>query len=93
MADLRDDALRRPHDDGDHWLARPATIHRLWLGFGVVLALIVLAQAVIPIKSYFGIDAWPAFAAGFGFLACVVMVLFAKALGALLKRPDDYYDA
>ena len=31
------------------------------------------------------------FGAVFGFLSCVLMVLFAKALGVLLKRPNDYY--
>ena len=27
----------------------------------------------------------------YGFLSCLLMVLFAKALGAVLKRPRDYY--
>ncbi len=75
----------------DHWLARPRTIRRLWQGFWVVLALTVLAQAVYPVKGYFGVDGWPAFAAGFGFLSCVVMVLVAKGLGVLLKREEGYY--
>jgi hypothetical protein len=80
-------------DVGDHWLVRPRTISRLWAAFAAVLALTVLAPSVVPIKSYFGIDGWPGFAAVFGFLSCVLMVLLAKALGALLKRKDDYYDA
>ena len=79
--------------NGDHWLVRPRTIRRLWAGFVVLLALTVLAQAVVPIKPYFGIDGWLGFAAAFGFLSCVLMVLLSKALGALLKRKDDYYDA
>ena len=29
---------------------------------------------------------------GTGSLSCVVLVVVAKALGVLLKRPDDYYD-
>jgi hypothetical protein len=28
----------------------------------------------------------------FGFAACAAMVLFAKLVGAFLKRRDDYYD-
>ena len=93
MADLRDGAVDAGRDTGDHWLVRPRTIRRLWVGFAVVLALTVLAQAVVPIKSYFGIDDWPGFAAVFGFLSCVLMVLLAKLLGSVLKRRDDYYDA
>jgi len=93
VADLRNGEVKRDGDSGDHWLVRPRTIRRLWAGFAVVLALTVLAQAVVPIKSYFGIDGWPGFAAAFGFLSCLLMILLAKALGALLKRKDDYYDA
>jgi len=93
VANLRNGEVNRYRDGGDHWLVRPSTIRRLWAGFLVVLALTVLAEAVVPIKSYFGIGGWPGFAAAFGFLSCVLMVLLAKALGALLKRKDDYYDA
>jgi hypothetical protein len=93
MADLRNDAVNTPADDADHWLVRPATIRRLWLAFAAMLAAILLLQALVPIKGYFRLDGWPGFAAVFGFLSCVAMVLLAKALGALLKRPDDYYDA
>lgn len=57
-----------------------------------VLVVLVLAQAFIYIKGYFGIDEWFGFGAVFGFLSCLVMVLFAKGLGFVLKRPADYYD-
>lgn len=76
-----------------HWLVRPTTIRKLWLGFGAVLVLMVLAQTVIYIKGYFGVDAWFGFAAVYGFVSCLLMVLVAKLLGALLKRPQDYYQA
>jgi sterol desaturase/sphingolipid hydroxylase (fatty acid hydroxylase superfamily) len=76
----------------DHWLARPATIKRLWRIFIVVLVALVLAQALIYVKGYFGVDGWFGFGAVFGFLSCLAMVLFAKLLGYALKRPEDYYD-
>jgi len=79
-------------DDNDHWLTRPASIRKLWIGFSAVLAMTVLAQLVIGIKGYFGVDSMFGFAAAFGFFSCVAMVLLAKAIGALLKRPEDYYD-
>ncbi len=78
------------HDD--HWLARPTTIKLLWRVFAVVLALLVAAQAFIYVKGYFGVDAWFGFGAVFGFLSCLAMVLFAKALGYVLKRDESYYD-
>ena len=75
----------------DHWLARPTTIRKLWWAFSAVLALTVVAQLFIYVKGYFGVDGWFGFGAVYGFLCCLVMVLFAKALGYLLKRPNDYY--
>ena len=32
------------------------------------------------------------FYAIFGFLSCVGLIIFAKFLGFLIKRKDDYYD-
>ena len=78
-----------PQDD--HWLARPKTIKLLWRVFAVVLALTVIAQTFIYVRGYFGVDGWFSFGAAFGFLSCLAMVLFAKALGFVLKRDEDYY--
>ena len=79
------------HREPDHWLVRPATIRWIWRISIAVLAMTVLLQLVIKIKGYFGIDGWLGFGAGFGFLACVGMVLFAKVLGKLLKRDEKFY--
>jgi len=77
--------------EGRHFLTRPRTIRGLWWGFSVLLALTVFAQLLFYVKGYFTVDAWFGFGAVFGFLSCLLMVLFAKALGRLLKRPSDYY--
>ena len=85
-------ATKPPSDSSDHWLVRPATIRWLWIGSIVVLAGLVLLDLVIEHHPHFGIDGTFGFGAWFGFLACVALVLFAKLLGALFKRPDTYYD-
>lgn len=77
---------------GDHWLVRDSTIRMLWRGSIAFLALLVLADFFIEHHARFGIDGTPGFGAWFGFLSCVVMVLVAKAIGMVLKRPDTYYD-
>lgn len=79
------------NDEQLHWLQRPTTIRKLWIGFIVVLALVVLAQTVIYIKGYFVVDGWFGFGAVYGFGCCLLMVLVAKLLGVVLKRPQDYY--
>ncbi len=76
----------------DHWLVRRSTITLLWILFIAVLASTVLLDALVVHHSYFGIDGTFGFGAWFGFASCVALVLFAKALGAVLKRPDRYYD-
>lgn len=74
-----------------HFLGRPGVIRRLWWGFSIVLALTLVAQAAFPVKGYFTVDGWFGFGAVYGFLSCLAMVLIARALGAVLKRPRDYY--
>lgn len=76
----------------NHWLTRPGTIRWLWIIGYSTLAVTVGLQWLIPIKGYFGVDSWLGFGALFGFFSCVLMVFGAKLLGALLKRPDTYYD-
>jgi hypothetical protein len=88
MTPEREQAIR---EGAGHWLVQPRTIRLLWWLSGIVLALTVVAQIWIPVHAHFSIDGWPGFYAGFGFLSCVAMVLFAKVLGWFLKRPDDYY--
>ncbi len=85
------DRERQDTGQGDHWLARPSSIRLMWWIFSGVLALTVLAQLVIKVKGYFGVDGWFGFGAAFGFVSCVAMVLVAKALGVVLKRDDTYY--
>jgi predicted nicotinamide N-methyase len=78
---------RRPH-----WLDDPRHVKLLWRGFLVVLALTVLAETVIQLHPHFAIEAVFGFGAWFGFAACAAMIVGAKALALLLKRPDSYYD-
>ncbi|MEX1031790.1 MAG: hypothetical protein WDZ30_00375 [Cellvibrionaceae bacterium] len=75
-----------------HWLVRPATIRKLWIGFSIILGLTLFAQFFVHIHDYFFVDGTPGFYAAFGFFSCVAMVVVAKLLGLLLKRPDTFYD-
>lgn len=74
-----------------HWLVRPATIRRLWVIFGIVLALTVAAGLMLGPHGHFGIDGTFGFHAWYGFITCVAMVVVAKLLGFLVKRPENYY--
>ena len=79
-------------NNDEHWLVRPSTVKGLWIAFIAVLAGCVLVQAVVDVKAAFGFDGWFGFGAVFGFGSCVLLVLVAKGLGVVLKRPEGYYD-
>lgn len=74
-----------------HWLDQPDNIKRLWRGFLVVLALTLLAEPLVHLHPHFAIDTLFGFHAVYGFIACALMIVVAKGLGLLLKRPDRYY--
>jgi hypothetical protein len=76
----------------DYWLVRDSTIRCLWIGFCGTLVATVLMDLVVERHPYFDIDDTFGFAAWFGFVSCVVLIVFATALGRILKRPDTYYD-
>jgi hypothetical protein len=71
---------------------RPRTIRRLWQGFVAILALTVLAGLVVAVHPHFAIEGLFGFNALYGFIACAALILVAKAIGLVLKRPDTYYD-
>jgi len=75
-----------------NWFYRESSIKKLWIGAIIVLALTVLAEIIISLYPYFKIEALFGFHALFGFVVCVIMVVFAKLLGFFIKRKDDYYD-
>ncbi len=75
-----------------HWLVRPETIRKLWIGGGVTLAALVAIEAGIQTYGTFGLDGTFAFNAWYGFAVCVAMIAAAKGLGAFLKREDTDYD-
>jgi hypothetical protein len=74
------------------WLTRPETIRNLWRSFVAVLVAVVLAGLLVPHETHFALEGLFGFYALFGFVACAVLIVFAKGIGMLLKRSDTYYD-
>lgn len=88
-----DESPSRPAPPGPrHWLDEPRNVRLLWRGFLGVLALTVLAEFAVHLHPVFAIDAVFGFHAWFGLLACLAMIVGAKVLALVLKRPDSYYD-
>ncbi|MBI4194333.1 MAG: hypothetical protein HY526_04565 [Betaproteobacteria bacterium] len=75
-----------------HWLTRPAATQRLWWIFIAILAATVAAEFFVEHEANFSVEAIFGFNAWYGFIACAALILFAKALGLMLKKPDTYYE-
>ena len=74
------------------WLDRPGNVKRLYLGLWVLGALLALADFFVHRHAETAYDGWFGFYAGYGFVACVALVLAAKRLRRAVMRPEDYYD-
>ena len=81
----------RAGGEPEHWLARKSTIRNLWIVSVVLLILLTLLDLVIEKDGHFGFENSFGFGSWYGFVACLVLVLFSKALGQVLKRRDAYY--
>lgn len=77
--------------DKTHWLDEPRHVKLLWRLFLGILVLVVVIGALIPLHPHFDLESSFGFYAWFGFVACAAMIVAAKGLALLLKRPDTYY--
>ena len=75
-----------------HWILKKENINKLWVCSIVLLVFLVLIQLIFPIKGHFEVESWLGFGAWFGFIACILMILFSKILGLVVKKPEDYYE-
>jgi hypothetical protein len=74
------------------WLDRSANVGKLYWSVWAICALLVLVEPFVHKHGYFSVENWFGFYGGFGFVACVGLVLAAKGLRRLLKRGEDYYE-
>ncbi len=60
--------------------------------FAACLTLVLAAGFVVVGHPHFAVERIVGAYAVYGFAACAALILVAKLLGLLLKRPDGYYD-
>ena len=78
-----------------NFFGNPAYRERRWQLFIVVLALIAGADLLVPREHVeFFWDAIPGWAALFGFISCVLIIVASKFLGHQggLMKDEDYYE-
>lgn len=85
----------RPHAPRDaqrSWLDDPQSGRRLIYVLFAASAILLAFDLAIPKKGPFGIEHLFGFYGIFGFIASIALVFGARALRAVVKRPEDYYD-
>ena len=80
-------------------LENPVRFARLKRWFYVGLAVVALAEIVLPIvfqagHPHFSFESFPAWGSLYGLLSCAAIIVVSKIIGkAWLMRREDYYDS
>ncbi len=82
----------RPTDEKTYWLDDRRNVDKVWWALIALCALVFIADAFYEKHPEFGIEYVFGYYGLYGFIACVFLVLMAKALRRILRRPEDYYD-
>jgi hypothetical protein len=82
----------KPRRERGYWLDRKGSVDRVYRGVWAACALLIAAEPFVHKHGDFSVENWFGFHGWFGFVACVGLVLAAKVLRMLLKRPEDYYE-
>jgi hypothetical protein len=75
-----------------YWLDRKENVTKVYWAVWAVCILLLLIDPLVHKHEAYGFAEWFGFFGFFGFFACVGLVLTAKALRRVLKRPEDYYE-
>ena len=76
-----------------HIFDKPENVRRLLRILCLACALLLAANLFVHRHVEHSWESLWGFYAFFGFVACVLLVLLAKQLRKILKRPEDYYDS
>ena len=76
-----------------HFFDKPENVKKVLGLFYVSLLVLIIMDLFIPKDPHLSWEAFPAFYATYGFVACVALVLGAKyILRKMVKRKENYYD-
>lgn len=82
----------KPAGEREYWLDRKGNVDKVYWGVWVLCALLLLIEPLVHKYGDLAFESWFGFHGWYGFVACVALVLAAKGLRVILKRPEDYYE-
>ena len=78
--------------EGKRWLDHKKNVDKVYWSVWILCALLFAVEPFVHKHGDFAFEIWFGFHGWYGFVACVGLVLAAKVLRILLKRPEDYYE-
>lgn len=80
--------------DGErrYWLDHRENVDKVYRSVWVLCAALLLVEPLVHKHGEFAFEEWFGFHGLFSLAACAALVLAAKGLRVLLKRPEDYYE-
>ncbi len=82
----------KPTDERERWLDRSENVTKVYWSVWVVCGLLLAVEPLVHKHTYFEFEHWFGFHGFYGFVGAVALVIAAKGLRVLLKRPEDYYE-
>lgn len=73
------------------FLEKKENVDRVVYGLYILCAGLFVADFIYYKHVYLGIEEFPGFYALYGFVMCAMLVICAKAMRLVLKRPESYY--
>lgn len=73
------------------WVDKPGSANKLFWGLAIACVLLFLLDFTYEKHPHFDVELIPGFYGIYGFVMFTGLILAAKALRVLIKRPEDYY--
>ena len=73
------------------WVDKPGSVNKIIWTLALVCGLLFLADFTFEKHGYFDIEHLPGFFGVYGFVMFTGLILAAKGLRVLIKRPEDFY--
>ena len=73
------------------WFTKTKHANKIFLGLAVLCFMLFVADFTYHKHGHFHIEEIPGFYGAYGFFMFTALILVAKALRLLIKRPENYY--
>ena len=73
------------------WVDRPGSAERIFYGLAVICGLLFLLDFTYEKYGHFDVERLPGFFGIYGFVMFTALILAAKALRMVIRRPEDFY--